>query len=82
MVPSSQYKAQLPGCLPSASTPHPVASEAPLLHRELGPHSRTPVPWPKAVTMGVERILGLVYNVSTQRGTPFSNLPKGTIQAR
>lgn len=65
------------------SAPTPAASEAPLtLHKELGPHSRSPVPRPGAVSMGMQRTLRWVYNGSTQRGTPFSSFPKGAVWAR
>lgn len=45
-------------------------------------HSRGPVPWPGAASVGVQRTMRWVYKGSTQRGTPFSSFPKGAIRAR
>lgn len=43
-------------------------------------HETCALAW--AAPMRVERILGVVYNVSTQKGTPYCNFLKGTTQAR
>lgn len=74
----AQSKAQLPGC------PRPRGFQGTIVARqEAGPtlaHEACALEW--AAPMGVERILGVIYNLSTQKGTPYSNFLKGTIQAK